>query len=161
MSASVRHTVDRLAEQLRRASLQVIRATDRAGQRVAIEAARIGKEDAPKSLSELTNSIRNEQIGVAFHRVIASAAHARYVHDGTTGGGVAPIEVLRRWVRVANIRPRLAISEDEMLYLIQRKIYNEGSKAQPFFNRALRTSRERMLALVPAAARDAIEVSLS
>jgi len=130
-------------------------------QRVAIEAARMGKEDAPKSISELVNSIRNQKIAEAHHQAIADAPHARYVHEGTGPGGTPPIEALRRWARLAQLRPREGGSERDMLFLIARKIRRDGTKAQPFFDRALQTSQQRMLALVPKAARDSIEVALS
>lgn len=161
MKVTIRHTVDRLAAMLQRAATDLPRATDQAVQRVAIEASRIMRDDAPKSLSELVNSIRNERLAQSFHRSIADAPHAAYVHDGTGPGGAPPIEALRRWARLAQLRPLEGRSERDMLFLIQRKIRRQGTPAQPFTERAIRTSQERMLALVPRAARDSIEVALS
>lgn len=161
MRIRIEHTVDRFILALRRAPEAVEGFVDRTVQRVAIEGARTAKREAPKSLSELVNSIRNEKIGQAFHRIIADAPHARYVEEGTGPGGWPPMEAIRRWIRVQQMQPRQARDERGLAFLIARAIHRRGTKAQPYMEPARQTSQQRLLALLPESARRGVEVALS
>jgi hypothetical protein len=158
---SISHTLPRFIQALRRAPRVTLEEADRAVQRAAIEGSRTAKREAPKAFSELVNSIRNEQVGLAFHRIISSARHARYVEEGTGPGGRPPPEVIRRWIQVHQIRPKHARDERELGFLIANKIEREGIDKQPYMEPGRQTSQDRLMALLPAAARRGVEVALS
>lgn len=151
MRVELSHTVPRFIELLQRAPGVIMHHVDLAVMRAAIEGTRVMKADAPKNASELVNSIRNTQLGLAFHAVVATAPHAAYVHDGTGPGGAPPIDVLRAWIRTARIRPTQAKDDRGLAFLIQRKIRRFGTPARPFSRRTVETSQQRLAALIPQA----------
>lgn len=151
MNVDLTTSLDRFVAAMQRAPGVVMREVDLAIQRVAIEGADQMKADAPKNSSELTNSIRNDQIGQAFHRVIADAPHAAFVHEGTGPGGSPPLDVLQAWIRTAQIQPRQARNVRDLAFLIQRKIRRAGIRAQPFSENTVTTTQERLQQLLPEA----------
>ncbi|MFW6340652.1 MAG: HK97 gp10 family phage protein [Wenzhouxiangella sp.] len=157
MKIEADHTLERFLRQLQRAPSAIMRHVDQAVQRAAILGARDAKRAAPKSLSELANSIRNEQLGLAFHRVLADAPHARHVEEGTGPGGSPPLDILRAWIRTAQIQPREARNVRDLAFLIQRKIRRTGTPAQPYMAPQVDTSRARLLRMLPQAIRQGAE----
>lgn len=161
MRISISHTLPRFLQALRRAPQVTMEEADRAVQRAAIEGTRTAKREAPKAFTELVNSILNEMVGLAFHRIISRARHARYVEEGTGPGGRPPMEVIRRWIRIKQIEPRHARNERDLGFLIARSIERKGIKAQPYMEPARQSSQDRLMALLPEAARRGMEVALS
>lgn len=106
---------------------------DRALARAAAEIARQMRQDAPKAMSTLTQSIKDEHTGPLEYRVGPHVRYARFIEEGTTGGGRPPDEALRRWLRIKRIKPRTpGMSEDDLVYVIGRAIHARGTRAQPF-----------------------------
>jgi len=161
VNIEIRHTIPRFIEAMRRAPDVVMSEVDRVVGRVAIEGAREAKREAPKALSELVNSIRNQQVGLAFHRIVAAAGHARHVEEGTGPGGWPPREAIRRWIRIAGITSRTGADEAGLAFLISRAIARRGTPAQPFMAPARETSIQRLQALLPGALRRGTERALS
>lgn len=156
-----RHTMPRFIAAMRRAPDVVMEEVDRVIGRVAIEGAREAKREAPKAFSELTNSIRNEQIGLGFHRIIADAPHAEYREKGSPPQRLPPIDIIRRWIETKRIQPRTPMTIEDLAWLIARAISRRGTKPQPYMEPARQTSIDRLEALLPAAARRATERALS
>lgn len=126
----------------------------RALARAAAEIARQMKQDAPKALSTLANSINSAQTGLLEYRVGPHVQYARYVEEGTLGGGWPPAEALRRWIRLKGIRPRTpGMSEDDLVYVIGRAIHRRGTRPQPFVEPIADSPffRQRVQMLVEAA----------
>lgn len=151
MKIDLTHTLPRFIQLLQSAPGVIDRHVDAAVQEAAVRGARQMKGDTPKNTSELTNSVRNEQVGRAFHRIIADAPHAAYVHDGIGPGSAPPIDILRAWIRTAQIQPRQARDDRDLAYLIQRKIRRDGIAARPFSRPTVTSTVERLNRLIPQA----------
>ena len=161
MNLEITSSVDRLLQALQRAPDVMMRHVDRTIEGIAIKGARQMKGDAPKNTSELTSSIRNQQIGLAFHEIIAAAPHAAYVHDGIGPGASPPLDILRAWIRTAQIRPREARNERDLAFLIQRKIRRDGIPARPFSEPTQTSTQERLRRMLPAAVDSGIREALA
>lgn len=162
MKVEIRHTIPRFIEAMRRAPSVVMEEVDRTVGRVAIEGAREAKREAPKAFSELVNSIRNEQIGLAFHRIIAEAAHARAVEEGAEPGRRPPVEEIRRWMNVVGVAANAGNEvRDRIAFMISRSIEREGTPAQPYMAPARETSIARLQSLLPGALARGTERALS
>lgn len=122
-----------VAAALARAPQRLAWHVDRALARAAAEIARQMRQDAPKGVGPLTQSVKDEHTGPLEYWVGPHVRYARYVEEGTTGGGWVPDEALRRWLRLKGIKPRTpGMSEDDLVYVIGRAIHARGSRAQPF-----------------------------
>ncbi|MBU2979010.1 HK97-gp10 family putative phage morphogenesis protein [Alteromonas sp. C1M14] len=111
--------------------------------RAAIEGAREAKRAAPKADSTLTNSIQNKQVSLSHQQIVAGAHYARYVEEGTKRGGWVPDKTLMDWISVKNITPRDSdMSLEELVYLIQTKIFYNGTPAQPYMKPAAEQLRK-------------------
>lgn len=151
MKVEISSTVGRFVEAMAKAPDVMLSRVDQGIRRIAIEGARQMKGDAPKNTSELTNSIRNRQIGLAVHEVIADAPHADFVHEGIGPGSAPPIDILRAWIRTAQIQPRAARNDRDLAFLIQRKIRRDGIPARPFSEPTVASTMGRLQRLLPQA----------
>lgn len=119
--------------------------------RAAFEVGDEAKRNVPQALSTLVKAIGPEldPIPALSARVIAGANYARYVEEGTGPGGVPPRETLRAWLRAKRIEPRTpGADEDDLIFLIQRKISRHGTPAQPYMVPALEKKRSRVFDLI-------------
>jgi hypothetical protein len=157
----VRHnTLNRFIEGLARAPDAVMREVDQDVHRVAIMGMRDARTAAPKAMSTLVNSIMTERVGPAHHRIVAEAGHASAQEHGRRPGRMPPIEAIRRWIRVRQIRGRGGISERSLAFLIARKIGREGTEAQPYMEPQRATSQDRLRRMIPLAVNRGLQEAL-
>lgn len=162
MNFEIRHTIPRFIEAMRRAPDVVFGEVDLMVERVAGEGMREARSGAPKGgTSTLTDSITPKRLGQMHHAFIAQAGYSRFVEEGTGPGGFPPIESIRTWMRTVGITPRGGQDERSTAFLIARKIFRQGTPAQPFMAPARETSIQRMQALLPDALRRGTERALS
>jgi len=89
-------------------------------------------KDATGELIRSLEPYTEDEDGLTF-LYINMAAHGVYVDSGRKPGlKRPPKEPIRKWVQAKGIRGN--ISEDSLVYLIQRKIGIRGIKALPFLN---------------------------
>lgn len=66
----------------------------------------------------------------------------KYVEYGRKRGKFPPINKIREWIRIKPVVPRSnngkLPTENQLAYLIGRKIAREGTKPQPFFARTIK-----------------------
>lgn len=162
MNFEIRHTIPRFIEAVRRAPGVVFGEVDEMVQRVAIEGANQARNAAPKGRdSTLAGSITPKRLGQMHHAFIAQAGYSRFVEEGTGPGGFPPIEAIRGWMARYGITPRGGQDERSTAFLIARKIFRQGTPAQPFMAPARETSIQRMRASPPEALRRGTERALS
>lgn len=113
--------------------------------RGAQEGTREAKRHAPKADSTLTNSIAPKYTSLSHAQIIAGVHYATYVENGTKKDGWVPDQTMLDWMSVKGIRPSDPdMSTEELMYLIQTKIFYHGTKAQPFFKPTAAYLREKL-----------------
>lgn len=118
--------------------------------RATQEGTREAKRKAPKADSTLTNSIAPKQLSLTHHQIIAGTHYKRYVEEGTGPGGWVPDKTMEDWIKVKGIQPRdPEMSMEQLVYLIQTKIFYQGTPAQPYFHPAAQLIRQRLPAIAP------------
>lgn len=131
----------RLALALKRAPKELVRGVAKAVKRGGNIGAREAKREAPKAESTLTNSIRAQQLTQLHTQIHTSTHYDGYVHEGTEKGGWVPLDTMLEWVRVKKIKPRNPkYDQRDLVYLIRRKIYEQGTPPNPFMQRAQKTT---------------------
>jgi len=101
--------------------------------RAAQKGVNFARQQAPKADSTLTNSIRANRVTLSHQQIVAGAHYSKYVEDGTKKGGWVPAQTLTDWLNVKNITPADSeMSMEDLVFLVQKKIYNKGTPAQPF-----------------------------
>lgn len=153
MPDNIRIVVDtrRVQEAFQRAPAAMVKSIRRYLSRSAHEVAREARERAPKAFSTLTLAIlaKLDPAPTLSARVTAGTQYARHVEEGTGPGGVPPREALRAWLRVKRIEPRNPnMTEDALIWLIQRKIAARGTAPQPYMEPALEAKRSRVFDLI-------------
>lgn len=89
--------------------------------------------------------------------VSAGADYARYVEEGTGSGGYPPRQIIIDWLRVRQIEPRdPGMTEDELAYLISRRIAMTGTPAKPFMRPAFESEKDAAMDRVNAGVAAAI-----
>lgn len=86
------------------------------------------REATPKFTSQLTNATApvRRTLGEWLVRTVGKR-YATYVDEGTGPGGFVPLRVLRRWIRLKGIRPRVpGMSQMGLALVLQRLIAARG-----------------------------------
>jgi hypothetical protein len=114
--------------------------------RVIKEMARTARKEAPKAMSGLVTAIKDVMVSAFEGQVVAGKDYAQAVEDGTgiygpsgqASGKMPPKDNILDWMRVTKITPRdPSMSEDQLEFLIARKIATQGTPEQPFMAPAL------------------------
>lgn len=110
---------------------------DRAIGRIVLEMANAARQNAPKATSQLTGSIITRRPNPLEGLVEVGAEHGLYVEVETGPQGLPPVQNILDWINVRNIQPNDPdTSEEDLAYLIARRIATRGIKAQPFLQPA-------------------------
>jgi hypothetical protein len=119
---------------------------DRFVQRGANEFARAEKKEAPKALTNLTNSIQVRKNHVADYSVVPTMKYAAAVNNGGRPHW-APLNPLMDWLRVTK-----RVTDKRQLRArakgLQRFIAAHGTKANPFVQRTRKKMDDRVIALL-------------
>lgn len=106
-------------------------ALDLALQRLAMEAARELRRDAPKAFSTLTQSIKDDKIGDLEYEAGPHVAYAEFVVQGRQPGGrMPPLSAIADWVRVRQLGT--PGKERSLAWAIARKIATQGTPPNDF-----------------------------
>jgi len=128
-------------------AITVLPATlDRFVQRGANEFARAEKKEAPKALTNLTNSIQVRKNHLADYSVAPTMKYAAAVNNGGRPHW-APLNPLMDWLRVTK-----RVTDKRQLRArakgLQRFIAAHGTKANPFVQRTRKKMDDRVIALL-------------
>jgi hypothetical protein len=128
-------------------AITVLPATlDRFVQRGANEFARAEKKEAPKALTNLTNSVQVRKNHVADYSVAPTMKYAAAVNNGGRPHW-APLNPLMDWLRVTK-----RVTDKRQLRArakgLQRFIAAHGTKANPFVQRTRKKMDDRVIALL-------------
>ena len=127
--------------------------------RLSQEGVNKAKASTPKAESTLTNSIRAKQQSPSYHQVVAGVHYARYVEEGTGKGGWVPDQTMLDWMNVKGISPdNEDMSMEDLMYVIQKKIFNQGTPAQPFMKPAFEHIKAKAPSLALTYFKTALEV---
>lgn len=136
---------------------------ERAISRIMAEMARSARGYAPKSFSNLVNSIRAKRINALEGIVAPGINYAQMVEEGTgiygpTGiatGKLPPVDSIEDWVVLNRIGSGDVDSLD-MAWMVARKIAATGTRPQPFLQPAIDDNKARAESRINQAIEDAI-----
>jgi hypothetical protein len=87
----------------------------------------------------------------------AGMNYARFVEDGTRGGGYPNQQTVMDWLRVKRIKPNNPeTSESELAFLIARQVALHGTAAKPFMVPAFETEKAATINRVNTAVQQAL-----
>lgn len=147
MEIKIVHNVGAIADAIAKAPETVLPEVDKSLFRGAIEVADEEKRQAPKARSELANSIQIKAKPLEY-TIIANSRYAGWVHEGTRGRGLVPLDEMVAWIRLKGIKPRTEMSIESLAHLLRWRIFKRGTAANPFARRALEAKRDRLTELV-------------
>ena len=129
--------------------------------RAAVEVTNQAKLNAPSAFGTLRNSLTFTRPSRTRREIVAGFFKSRFVEEGTgtlgpTGrpSGLqqlpdAGIERIAQWIKRKGITPRTpGVTQEQLPWLIARKIARRGTPAQPFLGLALEAKRQRVVAFV-------------
>ena len=120
---------------------------ERTLQRLAAEAARKMRVDAPKAQSTLTQSIKDTKLNDTTYQVGPGVNYADFVLTGRKPGRLPPFQAIHDWVRVKGIggnNPRA------VTWAIMRGIARQGTRGQDYITPSLEFAAKRMPELTAA-----------
>lgn len=147
----------------RRAPLYADRALGTAAEEIRQDWMRL----VPKANGDLWKNIKRARLAPLIHQIISRARHGRWVEEGTglygpkarrPGRGMLPdsgVTAIAKWIARKGIVAR-KVSQEELPWIIARKIARDGTPAQPSAELALNVNRPRVNQLVAAAIARAI-----
>lgn len=147
MKFVIEHNTPAVRAALKRAPRVMQEHVDPAVGRGALELTRAMRDRAPKALSELTNAILPRRLKLADWLVEVRKRYARYVEEGTRGGGWPPRPTILEWMRARGIEARDG-DQDSLAFLIQRAIHRRGTPAQPYAGPSLKALESRLRELI-------------
>lgn len=116
------------------------------------EIARSARRNAPKAFSTLTNSINDRMVSPLEGLVAPGVNSAEAVEKGTgiygpagqASGKLPPVVNILDWVKVKGIQPTEPdMDQEDVAWLIARKIATTGTKPQPYMQPAYDENREK------------------
>lgn len=122
---------------------------------------------SPKAHGDLSRNIITGRIGMIVYEVVSRSAHSRYVEEGTgiygprraaIGNQMLPnagVARIAAWIARKGIRAKF-VTQEELPWIIARKIARDGTRAQPFMEPAFKSTQPRIQQLVRAAITRAI-----
>lgn len=138
--------VRQLQTRIERANQSIPLSLDRFTQRGANEFARAEKHEAPKALTQLTNSVQVTKLGVAYYAVGPNTKYAAAINNGGRPHW-APLQPLMDWLRVTK-----RVTDKHELHDrakgLQRFIAAHGTKANPFVARTRAKMESRVIELL-------------
>jgi|GEM_PF-1540916 HK97 gp10 family phage protein len=125
---------------------------DKSSKLIAKHAKRKVRENGSMAHSTLIDSIQSSVAGNGLEAIIyAGVNYARYIEEGTRGGGYPNQQTIIDWLRVKHIEPNNPeTSEKELAFLIARKIALHGTPAHPFMEPAFQAEKNATLNRVNA-----------
>lgn len=134
-------------------------ALDASADRIARTAKRNVENNGSMAYSTLRNSINKALSANGLEGIIKpNVSYARYVEEGTRGGGYPPVQTIIDWLRVKQIQPRTpGMSEKDLAFLISRDIALNGTPAKPFMQPAFESEKAATLARLDAAIQQALK----
>lgn len=106
---------------------------------IQTELIRIIRKENKIGAGELVNSISHkiEEKGEKLIVQILANEYIIYVDAGRRAGSFPPVDKIRDWVKEKPITPYGDISEDSLVYLIGKKIHDEGIDATNIIQKAI------------------------
>jgi hypothetical protein len=112
------------------------------------------RDATPKFTSQLTNATSpvRRTLGEWLVRTVGKR-YATYVDEGAGPGGYVPLRVLRRWIRLKGIRPRVpGMTQMGLALVLQRLIAARGIRAQNYVKPVVDRTRGLAFFMTRAAA---------
>lgn len=160
MKITITHNAPAIAEAIAKHPETVLPEVDKALFRGSIEVADEIKRQAPKMRSELANSVQIKTKPLEY-TIAVMARYAGWVHEGTRPGGVVPLREMLAWMQLKRIEPRdSTMSLTSLAYLLRRRIFQRGIKANPFAARALEAKSSRLTELLESAAERGVRAAM-
>ena len=127
--------------------------------RILPEMARAAKDEAPKSMSTLTNSIKDDRISPLEGIVAPHVNYARAVEEGTDGGYYPPPQNILDWIRAGSgITPNDPDMDDvDLAHAISRSIAQKGTQPHPYMAPAFENKKARADFLINRAIERALQ----
>ena len=126
-------------------------------QRGALELARQMGREQPKSNSRMRDATGVEKIDPDTWHAGTSVRYGVYTDQGSGPGGWVPNAAMDEWLNLANITPHDPdMSEADLRYVMQRKIYRDGTPAQQWRTPALKKMTPRIAKLASDSVRAAV-----
>ena len=144
MKTRISHSAPEVIDAVNRIPASVLKKVSKSLDRGSHEVAREAKSLVPLAFSTLINAIQVQSVSELVRDVVAKTDYALAVEKGTGPGGLPPVQSIEDWMKVKGI--------EGDAFLIARSIAQKGTKAQPFFEPALKAKSKRILDLVYQAA---------
>ncbi|PHS20233.1 MAG: hypothetical protein COA86_02775 [Kangiella sp.] len=110
---------------------------------------RDAKLNAPEAETTLKNSIKVKRLGLIDYESKPEVNYANAIEEGSKKGGWPTFQSMLDWLKVRNIKPHTkGFDLFDLAYAIRKKIYKNGTKAQPFMKPALKKNRKGLDAIV-------------
>lgn len=148
---TIEHDFDGLAEYLGHASRESMKQADLAMGRGAQEIARDAKQNAPKFLTTLANSILPRKVGELHHEVGTGMQYAAARELGTAPAwpDMSPGSDFRKWVE--RITGTKGDEADRKAFLLGRRLSRKGTEASEYMRRAYDDNIDRIEARISGA----------
>lgn len=134
-----------LKQAARKAPAKFDEAYDRLARRAAGEVAVRAKNEAPQADVNLANSLNSQRITLGQWVAGTGQQYAPKVEQGSKGGAFVPLQTMFEWVKRKQLVSRNPnVSQHVLAFMIQRSIFQKGTKANPFMQRTATAMQSRV-----------------
>ena len=127
------------------------------------------EENGSNATHQLSNSIKDivKFDGKYLTVSIQLEDYYKYVENGRKAGKFPPVDVIKKWITIKPVIPRgkngKVPTENQLSYLIGRKIAREGTRANPFLEPTIRDFKlvDKIYAAVNSMLTDEINKAVS